>query len=152
MNEEILRRGFRDVPTARLATIGAGATPHVAPVWFVWREDAIYLSTAIGSATWENAARHPRVGLVIDRGRDWTELVGVQVEGNARLLPVEHPDMRSPMSAWHEKYRSMFAGDAFERFTRAVPALGFLRVEPGVVHVWNHAASDGAIAGLQAPP
>jgi hypothetical protein len=27
------------------------------------------------------------------------------------------------MSAWHEKYRSMFAGDGFERLTRQVPAL-----------------------------
>ena len=33
------------------------------------------------------------------------------------------------MSAWHEKYRSMFAGDGFERLTAPVPQLGFLRVD-----------------------
>ena len=36
------------------------------------------------------------------------------------------------MSAWHEKYRTLFAGDGFERFTAAIPKLGFLRVVPAV--------------------
>ena len=151
MTDEALRRAFRDVPTARLATIGPRGTPHVAPMWFVWLPDAIYLSSAVGSTTWSNASRDPLVGLVIDRGRDWAELTGVQLEGTAELLRVDHPDMRSPMSSWHEKYRSMFAGDAFDRFTRAVPELGFLRVEIGQARAWDHGASDGAIAAPQAP-
>ena len=150
MNDEALRRAFRDVPTARLATNGIDGTPHVAPLWLVWTAEAIYLSTAIKSATWRNAQRDPRVGLVIDRGRDWAELTGVQVEGSAALLAVEHPDMRSPMSAWHEKYRSMFTGDAFERFTRQVPELGFLRIEPERVQTWDHARPDGTIDGPKA--
>ncbi len=42
----------------------------------------------------------------------------------AELLPAEHPDLRQPMSAWHEKYRTLFAGDGFERFAAAIPQLG----------------------------
>ena len=67
---------------------------------------------------------------MIDRGRDWMELSGARVEGVAELLPAEHPDLRAPMSAWHDKYRSMLAGEGFERFAVAVPTLGFLRVVP----------------------
>jgi len=119
MSDDLLRRAFRDVTTARLATIGLDGAPHVAPLWFVWLDDAIYLSTRQGSTTWENAERDARVALVIDRGREWIEQSGVQVQGRALLMPAEHPDMRASMSAWHEKYRPLFAGDGFERFVEA---------------------------------
>jgi hypothetical protein len=136
--DEALRRAFADVPVARVATVGAGGAPHVAVRWFVWPPDAIYVSTRLGGTTWRNAEADPRVGVVIDRGRDWVELAGVHLEGAAELLPAEHPDMRSPMSAWHEKYRALLAGEGFERFAADVPSLGFLRVDPIAVRSWDH--------------
>jgi nitroimidazol reductase NimA-like FMN-containing flavoprotein (pyridoxamine 5'-phosphate oxidase superfamily) len=145
--DELVRRAFRDLPTARLATIDPDGAPYVAALWFVWHEDLLYLSARRGSPTWQHAERDPRVSMVIDRGRDWSELAGVGIDGRAELLPAEHPDMRTPMSAWHEKYRSMLAGDGFERFTEAVPQLGFLRVEPSAVRTWDHSWHDRGIAG-----
>jgi hypothetical protein len=145
--DELLRRTFRDVAAARLATLTADGAPYVAALWFVWREDGLFLSTRLGSPTWEQAGHDPRVSLVIDRGRDWNELAGVGLEGRAELFPAEHPDIRGPMSAWHEKYRSMLAGDGFERFTEAVPTLGFIRVEPVRVRTWDHAWHERGIAG-----
>ncbi|HEX5938386.1 MAG TPA: pyridoxamine 5'-phosphate oxidase family protein, partial [Actinomycetota bacterium] len=106
--------------------------------WFVWQPDAIYVATRVGDTTWEAAEHDPRVSLLIDRGRDWNDLSGVRIEGVAELLPAEHPDLREPMSAWHEKYRTLFAGDGFERFAAAIPQLGFLRVVPAVVDAWDH--------------
>ncbi len=147
--DELIRRAFRDLSTARLATVDAAGAPYVAALWFVWREDGLYVSTRRGSVTWEHAERDPRVSMVIDRGRAWSELAGVGIEGTAELLTAEHPDMREPMSAWHEKYRSMLAGDGFERFTEAVPHLGFLRVEPGAVRTWDHAWHERGIAGSE---
>ena len=82
--------------------------------------------------------RDPRVSIVVDRGRDWLELSGVRIEGVAETMPAEHPDLRQPMSAWHEKYRGALAGEGFERFAVAIPALGFLRVAPSRVDVWDH--------------
>jgi len=67
------------------------------------------------------------------------ELAGVVVEGRAELLPAGHPAMRVPISAWHEKYRSLLAGQGFQRFAEAVPDLGFLRVEPERLLSWDHA-------------
>jgi hypothetical protein len=136
--EEIVRRAFRDLPTARVATVGPGGAPHVAPLWFVWPGDAIYLSTKVGSTSWLNAELDARVAIVIDRGRDWTELAGVQLEGPADLMPTDHPDLRGPMSVWHEKYRTMLSGNGFERMTEQVPTLGFLRVIPVAVRTWDH--------------
>ncbi len=142
-----LRRSFRDLASCRIATLLPGGAPHAATRWFVWSEDAVYVSTRRGDAVWRNVERDPRASLVIDRGRDWSELAGVRVSGGAELMDAEHPDMRAPMSAWHEKYRSMVAGEGFERLTSDVPALGFLRVVVDDVDVWDHRGSSRS-AGL----
>ncbi len=133
-----LRRRFGDVTTCRVATVREDGGPHVAARWFVWRDDALWVSTRVGDDTWGHAIRDPRLCVLIDRGRDWSELAGVRVEGVAEAYPAEHPDLRSPMSSWHEKYRQLFARDGFEAFTRDVPALGFLRVVPARVESWDH--------------
>lgn len=133
------RRMFGDLPVVNVATVGPDGAPHVVPLWFVWRDDAVYVSTRRPSRTWSNAAADPRVSLAIDLGRSWVELVGVVVLGNAELLGPEHPSMRSPMSAWHEKYRSLLAGDGFRRFTEEVRHLGFLRMVPRRILPWDHA-------------
>lgn len=134
----LLRRVFRDAPTCRVATVRPDGGPHVAPRWFVWLEDEVWVATRVGDATWEHAGRDPRVSILIDRGRDWLELTGVRIEGVAELFPAEHPDLRQPMTAWHEKYRPMLAGDGFERLADDVPTLGFLRVAPSRIGSWDH--------------
>jgi nitroimidazol reductase NimA-like FMN-containing flavoprotein (pyridoxamine 5'-phosphate oxidase superfamily) len=135
---EQIRRAFRDALTCRIATVRPDGGPHVAPRWFVWLPDAVWVATRVGDTTWEHGVRDPRVAIVIDQGRDWLELAGVRVEGVAEALPAEHPDLREPMSAWHEKYRSSFASGGFERFALDVPLIGFLRVVPSRVGVWDH--------------
>ena len=140
MNDDLeaLRRGFKDVPACRLGTVRPDGGPYVATRWFVWRDDALYVATRVRDTTWEHGLLDQRVSVVIDRGRDWAEIAGVRIEGVAELLPAEHPDLRAPMSAWHEKYRTMLGADGFERLTEAVPALGFLRVVPSRVDAWDH--------------
>jgi len=135
---EGLRRRFGDVPTCRVGTVRSDGGPHVAARWFVWRDDGVWVSTRVGDTTWEHAVRDARISVLIDRGRDWDDLSGVRIEGVAEAYPAEHPDLRAPMSQWHEKYRQMFARGGFEAFARDVPALGFLRVVPSRVDAWDH--------------
>jgi len=133
------RRMFGSLPSVAVATLNADGSPHVVPLWFVWPEDALYVSTRREGRTWANAQADPRVALTVDLGRSWIELAGIQVVGRAELLPAEHADMRGAISAWHEKYRPLLAGEGFERFAQAVRALGFLRVEPTSISGWDHA-------------
>jgi hypothetical protein len=135
---DVVRTMFRDVVTCRVGTVRPDGGPHVAARWFVWPDEAVWVSTRVGDATWEHAARDPRVSILVDRGREWEELTGIRIEGVAEGMPAEHPDLREPMSAWHEKYRPMFSGPGFERFARDVPVLGFLRVVPSRIEVWDH--------------
>jgi hypothetical protein len=135
---DALRRAFRDQPACRVGTVRPDGGPYVAVRWFVWLDDEVWVSTRMGDTTWEHIVRDPRISIVIDRGRNWSELAGVRIEGVAEAFPAEHPDLRAPMSAWHEKHRTMLGGDSFEQLTRDVVALGFLRVAPARVDAWDH--------------
>jgi len=133
------RRMFASLPSAAVATTSADGSPHVVPLWFVWPEDAIFVSTRQDGRTWANVARDPRVAITIDLGRAWVEVAGVEILGPAEPLSAESAAMRKPISAWHEKYRPLLAGEGFARFAEEVRGLGFLRVVPDAVHAWDHA-------------
>jgi general stress protein 26 len=130
---------FGGLPVASVATVDASGAPHVVPLWFVWTDDAIYVSSRRPSRTWSNANLDPRVALTVDLGRSWVELAGILVRGTAEPLAHDHPSLRKPISAWHEKYRSLLAADGFARFSEEVESLGFLRVTPERIAVWDHA-------------
>lgn len=133
------RRMFASLPSAAVATTSADGSPHVVPLWFVWQEDAIFVSTRQDGRTWANVARDPRVAITIDLGRAWVEVAGVEILGLAEPLSAESAAMRKPISAWHEKYRPLLAGEGFARFAEEVRRLGFLRVMPDAVRAWDHA-------------
>jgi len=133
------RRLFGGLPVVAVGSVDPDGAPHVVPLWFVWPEDALYVSTRREGRTWRNVRTDPRVSVSIDLGRSWTEIAGIVVQGVAEPLPAEHPTMRGPISAWHEKYRPLLAGEGFERFSQEIRRLGFLRVEPGRVLSWDHA-------------
>ena len=139
MDLAIARKMFSVLPVASVATVGPDGAPHVVSLWFVWAEDALFVSTRRPGRTWSNAAADPRVSIAIDVGRSWVELAGVVVEGRAELLPADHPSLRRAISAWHEKYRSLLGGDGFGRFTEQVEGLAFLRVVPDPLISWDHA-------------
>ncbi|HKE54154.1 MAG TPA: pyridoxamine 5'-phosphate oxidase family protein [Actinomycetota bacterium] len=133
------RRMFAGLSSAAVASTNADGSPHVVPLWFVWPEEAIYLSTRRNGRTWANVERDPRVAVTIDLGRSWVEIAGIEIRGRAEPLPAEHASMRKPISAWHEKYRPLLAGDGFSRFAEEISGLGFLRVVPERVVAWDHA-------------
>ena len=133
------RRIFASLPSMVVATISPDGSPHVVPLWFVWPEDAVYVSVRREGRTWANAGAEPRVALTVDVGRSWIELAGIEVIGRAERLPAEHAEMRKPISAWHEKYRPLLSGYGFARMTEEVRGLGFLRVVPERISAWDHA-------------
>ena len=133
------RRMFAGLPAVSVATLNADGSPHVVPLWFVWPKESLFISTRREGRTWRNVAADPRVAIAVDLGRAWVEIAGIEVRGRAELLPAEHEQMRGPISAWHEKYRPLLAGDGFSRFAEEIRGLGFLRVVPERIAAWDHA-------------
>ena len=134
---------FRDVRAAHAATLSPDGRPHVVPLWFVWLEDAIFLTCRRGSRVWRNLSRDPRIAVEIDRGQAWTEQAGVVVEGEAEPLEPGDPAARRALSAWFEKYRSELGGYGFAAYTEQVEHPILLRVRPDRVAAWDHAYRPG---------
>ena len=55
--------------TAKLSTVSADGSPHVAPVWFVLDGDDIVFNTGADSVKGRNIARDPRIALCVDDER-----------------------------------------------------------------------------------
>lgn len=133
------RRFLGDLPIAHVATTRPDGSPHVVPLWFVWRDEAIYISCRRESSTWRNIEHDPRVSLSLTSGRRWQEYAGATIRGRADPLVTEHPALRGVMSDWFSKYRPLLAGGGFRDYAEHVESPGMLRVRVDEVAVWNHA-------------
>ncbi|HZA00209.1 MAG TPA: pyridoxamine 5'-phosphate oxidase family protein [Acidimicrobiales bacterium] len=139
MNLLDARRVFADLQVVEVATTRPDGSPHVVPLWFTWRDEAIYVSCRRESVTWRAVERDPRVALTFHVGQAWDELAGAVVYGRADPLAADHPALRGVMSDWFEKYRALLAGEAFRRYARDVETPGILRVRPHRLISWDHA-------------
>ncbi|MBI1802538.1 MAG: pyridoxamine 5'-phosphate oxidase family protein [Chloroflexi bacterium] len=74
-----------------LATVRPNRAPHLAPIWFVWHDQKIYLCTAPSSVKFHNLAQNNRVALALEDGSHPTIL-----EGTARALSMN--DMPSDVA------------------------------------------------------
>ena len=96
--------------TCRFATSGPDG-PHVAPVWFAWDGQALWVYSLTRSQRWANVSRDPRVAVVIDDGHHYHELHGVEIEGQAAVVgPVPRtgdedvPELAEPERRMAAKY------------------------------------------------
>ena len=85
MTAEELTSFLGEQRTCRFATTGPDG-PHVAPVWFVWDGQALWVYSLTRSQRWANVSRDPRVAVVVDDGHHYHELHGVEIEGEATVV------------------------------------------------------------------
>ena len=103
--------------TCRFATAGPDG-PHVAPVWFVWDGQALWVYSLTRSQRWANLARDPRAAVVVDDGHHYHELRGVEIEGEAAVVgPVprtaedpQPPELAEPERLMAAKYFGPVSG------------------------------------------
>jgi PPOX class probable F420-dependent enzyme len=127
--------------TCRFATTGPDG-PHVAPVWFVWDGQALWVYSLTRSQRWANLARDPRVAVVVDDGHHYHELRGVEVEGEAVMVgPVPRTggeDQPAPELAEPER---LMATKYFDPASQAAGADG---TNPAADGSGTNPAADGS--------
>ena len=72
--------------TCRVATIKASGFPHVTPLWFLWHNSELWLTTLTQSQRWTDLQREPRVSVVVDSGDGYMELCGVELSGCVEVV------------------------------------------------------------------
>jgi PPOX class probable F420-dependent enzyme len=70
---------------AVLATVDARGRPHAAPMWYLYEDGALVMSTGRGSRKHRNLERNPHATLVVDRRSP--PYYAVMVHGTAELGP-----------------------------------------------------------------
>jgi Pyridoxamine 5'-phosphate oxidase len=124
-----------EMRTCRVATMGPGG-PHVAPLWFLWSEGALWLSSVVRSQRWADLRRDPRVAVVVDAGEQYHELRGAEIKGTAEPVG-EVPRSGSPdaLVAGPELLfaRKYSGGDSMWHDGRH----GWLRVTPVKITSWD---------------
>ena len=134
MGETLLRRR-----PARARRVGLAARRAArGAVWFVWLEDAVYVSCRRHSRVWTNLVNDPRVVLELERGRSWKDQAGILVHGEAELLAPDEPGARRAMSAWFDKYTRDLGGEHFAAYAEQVSTPALFRVRPKRVSWWDH--------------
>ena len=77
---------------AILATVGLGNRPHAAPVWYLYEDQELLVSTGTGSQKHRNVQRNPNVTLVVERREPPYYVVTIQ--GEAEIGPPLSDDKR----------------------------------------------------------
>jgi Pyridoxamine 5'-phosphate oxidase len=113
--------------TCRIATINNGR-PHVSAVWFVWHADELWVNSVVRSQRWTDITKDPHVSVIIDDGREFGELRGIEIAGQAEIVGEvprtggDLPQLTEPERLFAEKYSNgKFHYDGGHAWFRVVP-------------------------------
>jgi PPOX class probable F420-dependent enzyme len=137
---------------ATLATVEPDGAPHVVPVWFVFRDDHLFVATNSGTRKFKNVAARPTASLVVDIRDPGKER---WVSGTGPVAILRGDDAGSIVTAIHERYLTPEAitdprtGPGFAAVDDVV-----LRIEPRHWRSWAAADVDEQFFGgvLSASP
>lgn len=71
--------------TCRVATVGLNG-PHATPLWYLWHEGALWLTSLSRSQRWADLQKDPRIAVVVDDGVAYGELRGVELRGSVQVV------------------------------------------------------------------
>ncbi|UGQ11449.1 pyridoxamine 5'-phosphate oxidase family protein [Yinghuangia sp. ASG 101] len=137
MSDEERDAFLREAPVVRVATVGAGGSPHLSALWFVWDGTALWLNSLTRSQRWTDITRDQRVSLIVDDGgSDFLSLRGIELQGTAETVgeiprtgePVD--ELTAPEQLFADKYSP---GRAFQYDGRH----GWLRITPDKIVSWD---------------
>ena len=72
--------------TLQVASNDPDGYPHLAPMWFVVEDGKIVFRSFSKSQKILNLERDPKVTVLVEEGNDYSELQGVMIKGNAKLV------------------------------------------------------------------
>ncbi len=143
-------REFLDLPrNIEVATLGPDGWPHVAPMWYVLRDELVVFRSFTKSQKIVNLNRDPRVTLLAEDGLAYEELRGVMIKGEAELVtdPAYVLEIYGALTA---RYAMVPGGQALSgaaleaAFGRFAPKNTAVIVHPRKTVTWDHRKLGGA--------
>ena len=130
---------LRDTRKVSLATIGKDGYPHLVAMNYVAIDGVIYMSSYGKAQKVLNIRRNPKVAVMAESGRDYSQLRGVMIRGECEII-----EDRERVLQWMNAIRGRGPGDS----TPAIPEQVFskrviLKVVPKKITSWDHSKLGG---------
>jgi PPOX class probable F420-dependent enzyme len=145
LSEEELLELFDSERIAVVSSLGPRGWPHSMPMWFVSREGEIWIWTYAKSQKVRNLERDPRATVLIETGREYSELRGASIEAEAEV----HHDFETVIGFAEEltlRYAggiSSIEGDAKAALEAQAPKRVAIHFKPLRTATWDHRKLGG---------
>jgi len=106
LTDEELEEMLRNERTLRVATVSADGWPHVVPLWFVWRDGAVWVNNLRRSKRSRDVREGSPVALCVDTGVAYQELRGAVLYGRFGVADAE-PVLETVKAEFARKYWGM---------------------------------------------
>jgi PPOX class probable F420-dependent enzyme len=130
------------VHTLQVASINADGTPHLAAMFYAVVDGQVGFWTYGKSQKVVNLRRDPRITVMVETGKEYSELNGVTITGRARLI-----DDLDEVFAFGEVLYPRYFGELNDAAREGIKITGAKRVvvmvEPSKVVSWDHTKLGG---------
>ena len=130
---------------AVVSSLGPRGWPHSMPMWFVPRGGEVWIWTYAKSQKVRNLERDPRATVLVEAGREYSELRGVMIEAEAEI----HCDFETVIGFAEEltlRYAegiSSVEGDAKAALEAQAPKRVAVHFKPLRMATWDHRKLGG---------
>jgi len=137
--QEMLENGW----TLQVASNGVRGFPHVVAMWYVVMDGKICFSTFRKSQKVLNLRRDPKITVMLESGKAYSELKGLVIEGTAEIIE-DTPYVANVMAHVGAKYSGTPIGDPeSQAMNPQAPKRVIIRITPDNIVTWDHSKLGG---------
>jgi nitroimidazol reductase NimA-like FMN-containing flavoprotein (pyridoxamine 5'-phosphate oxidase superfamily) len=103
LTDDELDEMLRAERTLHVATVSPDGSPHVVPLWFVWRDGAVWINNLKRSKRSRDVREGSPIALCVDTGVEYQELRGAVLYGRFEAAD-EDPGLEPVKAEFAEKY------------------------------------------------
>jgi PPOX class probable F420-dependent enzyme len=130
--------------TLQVASIGPKGYPHLVAMWYVVIDGVIHFTTFAKSQKIVNLRRDPKLTVMLESGRGYSELKGLVYEATAELIDDPAYTARV-MALVGEKYNGIpVPTDTPEAALKVASKRVSVRVNPDDIYSWDHSKLGGS--------
>jgi len=123
--------------TLQIASNGPDGFPHLVAVWYVVIDGAVHFTTFRKSRKVANLESNPKLTVMVESGRQYTELRGLVIKGTAAIIDDAASTARV-MAQVAEKYQAKPAGvDTTEAVLAMAARRVTIRLDPVDSYSWR---------------
>jgi len=143
LTQEEQDRFLKDGWTLQVASIGPRGYPHLVAMWYVVIDGVIHFTTFAKSQKILNLRRNPKLTVMLESGKQYTELKGLVFEGTGELVE-ETAYTARVMGLIGEKYNGIpVPTDTPEAALKAASKRVTVLVRPDDIYSWDHSKLGG---------